>query len=93
MDRVARNEEQRWNVGTVFQILSTQRTLNHAQRLRLKEDGRPCPAINFKHRTSESVYGTYPWICGDKEKNTFFCWPCLVMGDLSKVIMVMFFSC
>ena len=31
------------------------------------------------------VYDHFSWICGDEVKNTYFCWPCLVMGDTQKV--------
>ena len=61
------------------------RKRNFEQRLRLKDDGRQCPSVTIKHRTSVGVYDSYSWICGDAERNTYFCWPCLVMGDLSKV--------
>ena len=75
----------RWNVGKVFSLLSTQRSLTYEQRLRLKKDERPCPKIVLKNRSSDSVYKTYSWICGDEAANTYFCWPCLIMSDLSKV--------
>ncbi len=75
----------RWGVSHVFSLLSTGRSLTHEQRLRFKKDGRPCPKVVLKDRSSESVYAAFPWICGDEEKNTYFCWPCLIMGDLSKV--------
>ncbi len=75
----------RWGVSHVFSLLSTRRSLTHEQCLRLKSDGRPCPKIFLKDRASDSVYAAFPWICGDEEKNTYFCWPCLVMGDLDKV--------
>ena len=67
----------RWNVGKV------ERT--YEQRLRLKKDERPCPKIVLKNRSSDSMYKTYSWICGDEAANTYFCWQCLIMGDLSKV--------
>lgn len=87
MKRVLRNQgnEHRWGVQNVFSLISSQGRLTHEQRLRLKEDGRPCPKVTIKNRSSDSVYETFPWICGDEEKNTFFCWPCLVVGDLSTV--------
>ena len=59
------------------------------QRLRLKKDSRRCPRIKYKGRTSQSVYEGTPRICGGETgegKSTYFCWPCLVMGDISTVI-------
>ena len=35
--------------------------------------------------SSQVVYDHFSWICGDEVKNTYFCWPCLVMGDRQKV--------
>ena len=84
MDRVL-GSEYRWDVSNIFSILSTQRRLSHEQRLRLKTDGRPCPKVTVKNVLSDTAYEKFRWICGDIEKNTYFCWPCLVMGDLSKV--------
>ena len=84
MSRIA-DTSFRWGVSTVFSLISSQRRLTHEQRLRLKADGRPCPKVTVKNRSSASVYENFSWICGDEEKNTYFCWPCLLMGDLSKV--------
>ena len=84
MNRVGSNGVQ-WGVSKVFSLLSEQRNLTHDQRLRLKNDGRPCPPVTLKNRSSENVYETFKWICGNEERNTYFCWPCLVMGDLEKV--------
>ena len=39
----------------------------------------------MKGAVSESVYENLSWICGDEEKNKYFCWPCLVMGGVSTV--------
>ena len=72
-------------VSRIFALSSAQGRLTHEQRLSLKQDGRPCPKINVKNRDSETAYNNFSWICGDAAKNTYFCWPCLVMGDLSKV--------
>ena len=69
-------------VSKVFSLLSTQKSLRHEQRLQFKQSGRPRPKVIIKHRSSESVYHSFPWIYGDAEKNTYYCWPCLVMGDL-----------
>jgi len=80
----------KWGVSKIFSLLSVQGKLSYEQRLRLKDDGRPCPSVTIKHRTSAGVYDSYSWICGDTARNTYFCWPCLVMGDLSKV---RFFVC
>ena len=36
----------------------------------------------------ESVYTDFSWICGGENgdgKETFFCGPCLVIGDISRV--------
>ena len=74
-----------WGVSQKFTFLESQRHLTQEQCLKLKSDGRPCPKVTLKYRTSESVYETFPWMCGDEVKNTHFCWQCLVMGDLSTV--------
>ena len=74
-----------FGVGRVFALLSIQHRLNHEQRLEFKLAGRPCPIVPLKGRSSNSVYETFPWICGDAEKNSYYCWPCLIMGDHSKV--------
>ena len=84
MNQVASGGVKR-GVSKIFSLLFEQGKLSHEQRLRLKDDGRPCPPVTIKNRTSVGVYDTYSWMCGDAEKNTYFCWPCLVMGDLSKV--------
>jgi len=80
-----------WGVSHIFGLLSTQRHLTHEQRLQFKKDGRPCPKVTLKNRSSDSVYETYQWICGDAEKNTYFCWPCLVMGDIKAVYLFFHF--
>ncbi len=88
MDRVLGNEY-RWGVSKIFSLRAAQNNnLNHEQRLRLKKDGRPCPRIKYAGRTSVTVYESFPWICGgenEEGKETFYCWPCLVMGDISTV--------
>ena len=65
--------------------MSEQGKLTQEQRLWLKDDKRPCPPISIKHRISVGVCETYSWMCGDAERNTYFCWPCLVMGDFLKL--------
>ena len=48
--------EYRWGVSQIFSLRSKQKIqLSHEQRLRLKKVGRPCPKIQYKWRTSESV--------------------------------------
>ena len=74
-----------WDVQKVFSLVSSQGKLTHEQRLDMKKNGRPCPKVVIKNRSCESAYQAYPWMCGDEEKNAFFCWPCLVIGDLSTV--------
>jgi len=90
MNRVI-NEGYVWGVSHIFGLLSTQRHLTHEQRLQFKKDGRPCPKVTLKNRSSYSVYETYQWICGDAEKNTYFCWPSLVMGDIKAVYLFFHF--
>ena len=89
--------EHRWGVRDIFLIRTAQGNLiTHEQRLRLKNDGRPCPPIKFKGRTSASVYKGFSWICGgenDEGKSTYFCWPCLVMGDISTVRDLSYIHC
>ncbi len=83
----------RWGVSKIFSLFSTQNNkLTHEQRLRLKDDGRPCPRVTLKYRSCEAVYQDFSWICGCEEKNTYFCWPCLVMGDPSKVRIINVFE-
>ena len=88
VDRVLGNEY-RLGVSKIFSLRSKQRNnLAHKQRLHLKQDVRPCPRIKYKGRTSHSTYETYPWICGgeiEDGKSIFFCWPCLVMADITTV--------
>ena len=74
-----------WGVSTAFSLMSPQSRLTYEQRLRLKADGRPCPKVTVKNSFSASVYENFSWICGDEEKNTYFCWPCFLMGVLSKI--------
>ena len=57
-------------VSKVFSLLSTQKSLRHEQRLQFKQSGRPRPKVTITHRSSESVNDSFPWICGDAEKNT-----------------------
>eukprot|EP00794_Sanderia_malayensis_P008316 gene8316-9202_t len=89
MDRIV-GGEYRWVVADYFSLRSAQgNRLNHEQRLRLKKDGRPCPLLKYKGRTSSSVYDGFSWICGgvnDNGKSTYFFWPCLVMGDIAKLL-------
>ena len=42
-------------------------------------------AQKFHLKTGLAKYDHFSWICGDEVKNTYFCWPCLVMGDRQKV--------
>ena len=72
-------------VCRAFALLSIQGRLKHDQRLEFKQAGRPYPVVTVKARSSKSVYETFPWICGDAEKNSYYCWPCLITGDHSKV--------
>ena len=74
-----------FEVSRIFALSSAQGRLTHEQCLGLKKDGRPCPKIEIENRDCDTVYNNFLWMCGDAEKNTYFCWPCLVMGDLSKV--------
>ena len=66
-------KEHRWNVKKVFSLISEQGKLTYEHHLRLKNDGRPCPKVTLKNRSSDSVYEVFSWICGDEEKNTFYC--------------------
>ena len=76
----------RWGCFDCFSLLSMQvGKLTREQRLRLKQDGRLCPDVKVKSRLCGAVYRSFSWICYDSEKNTYFCWPCLVMGDHSKL--------
>ena len=88
MDQVL-GSEYRWGVSKIFSLRSEQRNqLTHEKGLRLKKDGRPCPRIKYKGRMSNSAYESISWLCGgetEEGKNTFFCWPCLGMGDISTV--------
>ena len=90
MNRIV-NSDSLLGVSKVFSLLSTQKSLCHEQRLQFKQSRRPHHKVTIKHRSSESVYDSFPWICGDAEKNTYYCWPCLVMGDLTNVYHSLFF--
>ena len=84
MNRVAESSSL-FGIGRVFALVSIQHRLNHEQCLDFKREGRPCPIVTSKGRSSHFVYETFSWICGDAEKNSYYCWPCLIMGDHSKV--------
>ena len=84
MDRIL-GTGYRCNVSHVFSIVSTQCGVTYEQRLCFKKEGRPCPKGTLKNRSSDSVYTAFHLVCGDANKNTYFCWPCLIMGDLSIV--------
>ncbi len=79
-------------VSRIFSLSSAQGRLTHDQRLSFKNDGRPCQKIEIKNRDSETVYSNFLWMCGDAGKNTYFFWPCLVMGDLSKVRKIFYYN-
>ena len=64
-----------YGVGRAFALLSIQGRLKHEQHLEFKQAGRLCPVVTVKGRSSKSVYETFPWICGDAEKNSYYCWP------------------
>ena len=55
-------------VSQIFRNLETQTLLNHEQRLKLNNDGRPCPKVTLKNRTLESVYGPFSWIRRRRKK-------------------------
>ena len=83
MNRVVKSSSFR-GLAKVFALLLTKERLNHEQRLQLKQAGRPSPKVTLKGRSSQSVYETYPWICDDGEKYSYYCWPYLIMSDHSK---------
>ena len=89
MDRAVSNGVACEECQRLFELRSNHSgCLSDERRLRLKGDGRPCPRIKYQGRASDSVYAGVSWVCcGEKEdgKETFFCWPCLVMGDISRV--------
>ena len=43
------------------------------------------PRIFTYKQVLPSGYDHFSWLCGDEVKNTYFCWPCLVMGNTQKV--------
>lgn len=63
-----------------------------AEKLKIIKDGRPCPPLrNLKsvHKDKRdtytrnfqvSQYDLYPWLCGCKNLNKLFCWPCLLFS-------------
>ena len=80
-----------WDISQLFSVFSTGKDLKHEQQLHLKNDGRQCRKIPLKDCSSESVCEMFPWICGNAVNNTYFCWPCHVMGILQKVRLSRFF--
>ena len=52
----------RWGISKLCSLLETQGKLNHDQRLRFKEDGRPCPPV----KTVPAAYQNFAWIGGNK---------------------------
>ena len=71
-------------VNDVFSLRASQgNRLPHEQHLRLKWH-----TIKYKGPTSSSVYHGFLLICGGENyegQNTYYCWPCLIIGDLSTV--------
>lgn len=63
-----------------------------AEKLKIIKNGRPCPPLrNLKsvHKDKRdtytrnfqvSQYDLYPWLCGCKNLNKLFCWPCLLFS-------------
>ena len=76
----------RWGVSHhrphTFSMPSSQGRLTHALGPRFKKDRRSSPRDILKDNLSVSVHKRYGWAWGDGEKNTYFCCPCIVMGDL-----------
>ena len=83
MNRVVKSSSIRGLV-IVFALPSNKERLKYEQRWQLTQAGRPCPKVTTKGKSSKSAYETSPWIGGDGEKNSYYCSPCLIMGDLSK---------
>ena len=69
----------------LFSLWQPHGELNHDQRLRSKEDKPPSSRISIKNCSSEAVYQDFSWICENKDNNTYFGWPWLVIGDHSKM--------
>lgn len=63
-----------------------------AEKVKIIKNGRPCPQLcNLKsvHKDKRdtytrnfqvSQYDLYPWLCGCKNLNKLFCWPCLLFS-------------
>ena len=45
-------------------------------RTEAKKNGKP-----FIRHFQESMYNTYPWLCGSSELSKLFCWPCLLFPN------------
>ena len=59
----------RWGISKLCSLLETQGKLNHDQRLRFKEDGRPCSPVSIKNCSSRlSEFRMDLWKC---EKDIF----------------------
>ena len=72
---------------TVSELLQNDPTkLSYDERLRLKERGRNTPSIKFEGkrqcRLSEH-YERWKWLCGSEELKSLFCFPCLMLHQVS----------
>lgn len=68
-------------------------SLSLVQKLELKNTGRPVPIMNieqvqskcknkgqFTRKFDKNIYNKHSWVCGCEEKNSFFCFVCLLFG-------------
>src|SRR5215469_15348082 len=62
------------------------------ERREIKNLGRPTPSLNieqviisknrsFKRTFNSSIYDKHNWFCGCDERNSFYCFPCLLFGE------------
>lgn len=63
-------------------------SLTDEQSLQFKNEGRPCLAVKLKNKSSDSVAAVFLGCVEIAEKNSYFHWSCLAIGDWSIIISI-----